>query len=76
MEVQYWWDVLRGVCASPPIKPVTLNASQEKRKKRLAEIARPGRVAISHCGTQHMFSTSYLASMLLERVGQWYMLTF
>jgi DNA polymerase I-like protein with 3'-5' exonuclease and polymerase domains len=34
-DVQYWRDVLRGVAASPPMKPVTLNASAESKKKGL-----------------------------------------
>jgi hypothetical protein len=46
-DVQCWWDVLRGVAGSPPIKPVTLNCSEENRRKKLAVIARQGRVTIS-----------------------------
>jgi hypothetical protein len=55
-EVQRWWGVLRRVAGSPPVKPVTLNASEESRLKKLAVIARRGRVAIS----RKEFKTLYI----------------
>jgi hypothetical protein len=33
--VQETWDKLRGICASPPIKPTTMNCSEESKMKGL-----------------------------------------